>query len=86
MTTIQSAAELHHQLVAAARRRNEREHDIPDPEEFERFVDVMEELGVVARNAEKKGYPPVLVGRSMQFYARGIAEVYGRKGMVPDAG
>lgn len=69
--------------MAAARKRNEKERDIPDPAEFERFVDVMEELGVVARNAEKKGYDPILVGRAMQFYSRGIAEVYGKKGMVP---
>lgn len=75
----------HEQLLAATRRANQERNDIPDPAEFAKFMDVLEELGAVAKRAEKEKVDPLLVGRAMQYYSRCIAVAFVKKSIVPEA-
>lgn len=71
------ARDLHTQIVESARRRNAKDKDIPDPAEFERFMLVIEELGGVAARAAKEGISPMMVGRSLLFYAKCVGVAAG---------
>lgn len=78
-----TAEQFHARVVEAARRRNDKHHDIEDQDEFESFMKVMEDLGHAAMNAEKRKVAPQLVGRAMQYYSRCIAAELEPKKVVP---
>lgn len=81
----QDVKQFHAELIAAARKRNEKERDIEDPAEFEDLVQVLEEIGVVAIKASEKGMKPVIVGRALQYYAKCIGVGLVKPTLAPEA-
>lgn len=85
MDAKEQARNFHQELVASMRRRNAKERDVEDPDEFEALMVVTEELGQVAERAAAKAVKPELVGRAMQFYAKCIGVALVKPSMVPEA-
>lgn len=73
MNAKQNAEELRHEIISAARRRNAEHQDIKEQSEFEMFVGLLEDIGVLTERWAQQNVPPELGGRALQFYSRAIA-------------
>ena len=86
MTPEEEAKDFHLRVVAQARTRQHKHHDVDDPREFEQIMDTIELLGDAAVKAAKFGLAPKAVGRAMLYYAKCVANMTegGAKGIVPE--
>ena len=79
MTAKEAAEALRDEIVRSARRRNAEHNDIPDKGQFESFMHVVEEIGLVTVRAAAAGMSQDLVGRALKYYAKCAEEQYARR-------
>lgn len=73
MNRVEEAKELHLEIIATARRRQARLHEIEDPRDFDQLIEILEVIGDAVQTCAAHDYKPDLTGRGLLFYARCIA-------------
>lgn len=66
----EQAEKLRDEIVRSARRRNAEHNDVPDRDQFEHLMAVLEGVGEVTIKAAAAGAPQSIVGRALKYYAK----------------